>query len=217
MWFLFSKLLGKIDCQWSSWSQCTKSCGTGIQFRTILVQAQYGGQVCTGLSQRDCNTQSCIGNLNKITFGTKATWGCGADPGVKIYIQKPNDNYCSVPLPIFFGGETKTLIRGNLTGDCKSVYFEAGRESINFWIYSKEFACVNSLTLRFSTSKGQVTFLANNAASGDYYVYGTTSNGIINSVKKQSRKFKIFLCRNKKCIRQIMCNASEMTWGKTCS
>ena len=122
--------------------------------------------------------------------------GCGADPGVKIYIQKPNDDYCSVPLPMFDGGETKTLTRGNLTGDCKSVYFEVGRESINFWIYSKEFACVNSLTLRFSTPKGQVTFLAK-AASGHYYVYGTTSNGIINSVKKQSRKFKIFLCRNK--------------------
>ena len=214
MWFLFSKSLGKIDCQWSSWSQCSKSCGTGIQFRTILIQAQYGGQVCTGLSQKDCNTQSCIGNLNRITFGTDYTWGCGADLGVKIYIQKPNDDYCSVQLPRFNSGETKILTRADLTGDCKSVYFEVEGESIIFWIYSKEFVCVNSLTLLFSTSKGQITFLAN-AAKGHFYEYGTTSNGIVNSVKKQKRKIKIFRCRNKRCLRHTMCTTSEITWGKT--
>ena len=55
----FSKILGKINCQWSSWSQCSKSCGTGTQYRTIYVQEQYGGQVCAGLSQKNCYTQSC--------------------------------------------------------------------------------------------------------------------------------------------------------------
>ena len=60
-WF---QILEKVDCKWSSWSQCPKSCGTGTQFRTIQIQAKNGGQVCTGSSKRICNTQSCPGNYN---------------------------------------------------------------------------------------------------------------------------------------------------------
>ena len=147
--------------------------------------------------------------MNRITFSTRAGLGCGADPGVKIKIQKPDRAYCSVPLPEFYAGDTMTRAGSNL-GDCRTVDFDVGLDSINFWINSTEKACVKSLTLVFSTSKGQITFLAN-AAKGHFYEYGTTSNGIVNSVKKQSRKFKIFLCRNKRCFRHTMCTTSEMT------
>merc|ERR1712079_328177 len=55
-----------VDCQWSSWSSngsCSKSCGTGTQDfrRTWQVQAQNGGQPCTGspTKREYCNTQNC--------------------------------------------------------------------------------------------------------------------------------------------------------------
>merc|ERR1712062_24627 len=55
-----------VDCQWSSWSSngsCSKSCGTGTQDfrRTRQVQAQNGGQLCTGSPTKKeyCNTHDC--------------------------------------------------------------------------------------------------------------------------------------------------------------
>ena len=95
-----------------------------------------------------------IGKLTKVTVGTNEdVFGCGADPGVKIKIQKPDRIYCSVPLPAFSRGATMTRAGSNL-GDCRTVDFDVGLDSIRFWIYSTEKACVNSLTLRFSTAQG---------------------------------------------------------------
>ena len=111
--------------------------------------------------------------------------GCGADLGVKIKIQKPDRAYCSVPLPAFSYGDTMTREGSNL-GDCRFVDFDVGLDSIPFWIYSTEKACVNSLTLRFSTPQGQVTFMAGGLG---YFSYSPTAKQIY-SVKNKSRKFK---------------------------
>ena len=93
-----------------------------------------------------------IGKLTKVTVGTdNGKFLCGADPGVKIKIQKPDRAYCSVPLPAFSGGDTFDVT--NL-GSCRPVDFDVGLDSINFWINSTEKACVSSLTLRFSTAQG---------------------------------------------------------------
>jgi len=70
----------EIDCQWSSWSQCSKSCGTGKQSRSIEIQAQYGGRICTGLSQRNCNTHSCPIMVN---CGTHEAYTCGSCTATK--------------------------------------------------------------------------------------------------------------------------------------
>ena len=130
-----------------------------------------------------------IGNLNKVTVGTNGNrWGCGADIGVKIKIRKPNGHFCSVPLPAFSGGDEMTLEGTNL-GDCRSVDFDVGLDSINFWVYSTEKICVQSLRLWFSTPQGQVTFKAGLVR------YSKTGEHIL-SAKNQSRKFKKLLYRN---------------------
>jgi len=50
----------KVDCQWSNWSKCSKTCGTGKKTRTIQIPPQNGGKECSGPSQENCNTQSCV-------------------------------------------------------------------------------------------------------------------------------------------------------------
>ena len=126
-----------------------------------------------------------IGNLTKVTVGTyHGDFNCGADLGVKIKIQKPDRAYCSVPLPAFSGGDTFEVTK---LGNCRGVDFDMGLDSIRFWINSTEIACVNSLTLLFSTPQRQVTFMAQ--AYGRMWKYDTTAEHIF-SVKNQSRKFR---------------------------
>ena len=136
-----------------------------------------------------------IGNLTKVTVGTYSDgFDCGADPGVKIKIQKPDRAYCSVPLPSFSRGDTFDVT--NL-GSCRPVDFDVGLDSINFWINSTEKACVKSLILLFSTVQGQVTFMATSASRR--FDYSTTAKHIY-SVKNQSRKFKKkYLKKSKRC------------------
>ena len=51
---------------WGSWSSCTKSCDSGVQYRTRSCTnpvQQNGGAVCTGggIIYQDCNKQGCPG------------------------------------------------------------------------------------------------------------------------------------------------------------
>ena len=53
-----------VDCDgnWSGWSQCSKSCGPGVQTRTFTVTQQpaHGGKACPALTQtRSCNIGAC--------------------------------------------------------------------------------------------------------------------------------------------------------------
>ena len=146
-----------------------------------------------------------IRNLTKVTVGTyydigASSAGCGADPGVKIMIQKPDGTFCSVPLPAFSAGNTMTRERAAL-GDCRFVDFDVGLDSIRFWISSTENVCVNTLTLRFSTAQGQVTFMGMSSLMGTHssiwFDYSETAEHIF-SVENKSRKLKKFLNRNKK-------------------
>ena len=59
-----------VDCLWSNWStwtNCSATCGGGIELRSRLVEqvAQYGGSICSGsaFESQACNTQSCAGEL----------------------------------------------------------------------------------------------------------------------------------------------------------
>ena len=52
-WFL-------VDCQLSNWGPCDKTCGQGLQKRTITVHPKDGGQACDTLSQT-CNIKECAG------------------------------------------------------------------------------------------------------------------------------------------------------------
>eukprot|EP01004_Peranema_trichophorum_P007321 NODE_60_length_4100_cov_55.328640_g50_i0.p1 GENE.NODE_60_length_4100_cov_55.328640_g50_i0~~NODE_60_length_4100_cov_55.328640_g50_i0.p1 ORF type:complete len:1365 (-),score=567.13 NODE_60_length_4100_cov_55.328640_g50_i0:5-3496(-) len=54
-----------VDCvmgQWSGWSECDKTCGSGSQQRTrrISTPAAFGGKACeSGLETQSCNTSPC--------------------------------------------------------------------------------------------------------------------------------------------------------------
>ena len=57
-----------VDCEWddfSEWSVCTQSCGSGEQSRTRLkkIPAENGGIPCTGdeIETKSCNINSCPG------------------------------------------------------------------------------------------------------------------------------------------------------------
>ena len=52
-----------VDCKWSNWSPCSKSCGTGEKTRTIQTPPENCGNQCSGPSRVECNTQSCTGTL----------------------------------------------------------------------------------------------------------------------------------------------------------
>ena len=57
-----------VDCAWDEfgdWSSCDKTCGGGEQFRerTVLTEAQNGGQNCSGEGRevKACNVHNCAG------------------------------------------------------------------------------------------------------------------------------------------------------------
>ena len=56
----------QIDCKWgeySPWSECSKSCGSGIRrrIRVVVQNASIGGKECTGLDKEaeECKILDC--------------------------------------------------------------------------------------------------------------------------------------------------------------
>jgi hypothetical protein len=73
----------KVDCIWTEWSECSASCGSGVQTRSIVVPSANGGAECEGPTFRACNTQSCPkppstdGNDEIVAMIIPATSGAG--------------------------------------------------------------------------------------------------------------------------------------------
>lgn len=71
-----------VDCQvseWTPWSECDKSCGTGVMLRTrkIIRAPQNGGKHCPSLTQkRSCQGIRCHSERGKRVFpgGCKFTF-----------------------------------------------------------------------------------------------------------------------------------------------
>ncbi|XP_016952086.1 uncharacterized protein LOC108025912 isoform X1 [Drosophila biarmipes] len=67
----FKDHCGVLDCQvgdWGAWSECDKSCGTGMMTRNrqVLQAAQNGGKHCPTLQQkRSCQGYRCHGHHDK--------------------------------------------------------------------------------------------------------------------------------------------------------
>ena len=57
----------------SNWTDCTKTCGTGTQNRSIIIEAKHGGHPCEGLLSETCNPEPCPGKyfFTKIVVKTK--------------------------------------------------------------------------------------------------------------------------------------------------
>ncbi|MCX6730729.1 MAG: thrombospondin type-1 domain-containing protein [Candidatus Roizmanbacteria bacterium] len=99
-----------VDCVWSDWGTCSKSCGTGIQWRYIALEASNGGVECTGQYYQQCNTQpcpincvwsswsacsvTCGGGTQTRTHTTEAQWGGAECAGPSS--QSCNTQHCPV-------------------------------------------------------------------------------------------------------------------------
>eukprot|EP00931_Biecheleriopsis_adriatica_P037977 TRINITY_DN21785_c0_g1_i2.p1 TRINITY_DN21785_c0_g1~~TRINITY_DN21785_c0_g1_i2.p1 ORF type:complete len:1661 (-),score=280.93 TRINITY_DN21785_c0_g1_i2:68-5050(-) len=95
---------GAVDCEfgsWEPWSDCTKSCLGGQQYRTreIVRQPQNGGRVCSGHldETRTCNTQECPGMVRRdCRWGSWGDWdhcstscGDGQTMRYRVIAQQP--------------------------------------------------------------------------------------------------------------------------------
>ena len=73
-----------VDCvvgPWSDWSECSETCGGGIQIRTreVLEPAQNGGAGCPTLEEtRECNTDPCCELGWEIGDWTVCSASCGS-------------------------------------------------------------------------------------------------------------------------------------------
>ena len=45
----------------STWSSCSKTCGSGTKRRSIQIQAKYGGLQCSSQLSKSCHLRSCPG------------------------------------------------------------------------------------------------------------------------------------------------------------
>jgi len=67
--------------QWNTWSKCTKTCGSGRQFRTRTCTKQPSNPAkCVGSNRMEqvCNPQACTGaHWNEWTSWSKCTITCG--------------------------------------------------------------------------------------------------------------------------------------------
>ena len=71
--------LEPVNCvlnQWSEWSKCTRTCGTGskTRHRSIVLKPSYGGKNCSGATELtiSCRERPCAGMLvlsNSALFG----------------------------------------------------------------------------------------------------------------------------------------------------
>ena len=65
--FFVRKPAESVDCQWGNWttSVCSGACGGGTRnkTRTVMVQAEYGGSLCTGNTTmiENCTLTGCPG------------------------------------------------------------------------------------------------------------------------------------------------------------
>lgn len=69
--------LPPINCQWSTWSTCSVTCGGGTQTRYHIVEAENGGNPCYGNYSQSCNTQECPRDCVWSAFGPCLKVGSG--------------------------------------------------------------------------------------------------------------------------------------------
>ena len=48
-----------VNCKWSEWSSCSKTCGSGQATRTVEIPARKGGEQCIGSKTKPCSLGDC--------------------------------------------------------------------------------------------------------------------------------------------------------------
>ncbi|XP_035664469.1 SCO-spondin-like [Branchiostoma floridae] len=88
---------------WSPWSNCTVTCGGGVQYRYRSCDnppPSYGGLACTGMGEEavHCNTQECPihGNVGEWSQWTSCSASCGVG-------SRTRHRYCNDPEPLHGG------------------------------------------------------------------------------------------------------------------
>lgn len=93
------------DCKhtdWSDWTTCTKTCGTGSQrrARTITREPTLGGQACPDMTEaKNCGTDACVQNEATCLLSDWSKWGAcsvtcggGTHERTRKIKQHPSDN-----------------------------------------------------------------------------------------------------------------------------
>lgn len=76
-----------VDCVVSDWSACSKTCGVGIQTRTVTTQPLNGGAACPALSQY-CTLGAC--STNGAGSGGGGGGGSGGGSGSMAFVPATN-------------------------------------------------------------------------------------------------------------------------------
>ena len=100
-----------IDCDWGPWSKCSVTCGSGMQTRTIVKQAQFGGKECNGNKKQRCGIKPCPIDC-KLGPWTDCSVTCGSGVKQRLILQKAK--YGGIECP---SGSTSTSINCN-SGSC---------------------------------------------------------------------------------------------------
>ena len=83
------------DCEYdyTPWSACSQTCGTGVQYRTqrILADPAGNGNPCPSMTSqlRLCNIQACPTD-DDCVLGSERTWTCTASCGTGVRVRERN-------------------------------------------------------------------------------------------------------------------------------
>lgn len=79
-----------LEAKYTSWSNCSKSCGGGVQVRDIICEAKLPGQTCktNNVTERVCNNFTCICTSSNCTYHYGAWSYCSKSCGLGGYQRR---------------------------------------------------------------------------------------------------------------------------------
>lgn len=73
---------------WTSWSGCSKTCGSGRQYRSCTLPSLFGsGTQCTGSKSKACNTQACPVTITSRLVNSHGTLTTGHTGLLQLYVS----------------------------------------------------------------------------------------------------------------------------------